>query len=301
MSLKYRINRIDNIVKSWGLNREHNLIASLSLEDEIFENFKCKLKLFISRALNFSFTDDEDQLIKNIDANRNTRLNITPNGAVVPKREFQLEYNLILREWCKIIRTMVGKDKKLLSIFRVTPNIRIKFGKELEDNIGRGLNTSYPHSDAWVEGPWGMNCYVPLFGDTDNNTLVFYEPIEKEFDEKMLGSAESYKDMQWVMKHYNKIKFVPQKGKIYFSDYSMIHNTNRNHNCGSRVSIDTTLYVGDHKPHPDRVSEYRENIPDFGITEFFDPGQYESDAHAEKKSAFSHYTAKVMKTIKIYT
>ena len=55
----------------------------------------------------------------------------------MPKREFQLEYNLILREWCKIIKTMVEKDKKLLSIFRVTPNIRIKFGKELEDNIGR--------------------------------------------------------------------------------------------------------------------------------------------------------------------
>jgi murein DD-endopeptidase MepM/ murein hydrolase activator NlpD len=40
---------------------------------------------------------------------------------------------------------------------------------ELCRRIGRGLNTALPHSDAWVEGPWGMNCYFPLFGDVKKN------------------------------------------------------------------------------------------------------------------------------------
>ena len=71
---------------------------------------------------------------------------------------------------------MIKKDKKLLSIFRITPNIRVKYGKELEDNIGRPLNTAVPHSDAWLEGPWGLNCYFPILGDCENNTLVYYQP-----------------------------------------------------------------------------------------------------------------------------
>ena len=48
---------------------------------------------------------------------RENRKNVTPNGAIVPKKEFQLEYNIILRDWSLTIKNMIKKDKKLLSIF----------------------------------------------------------------------------------------------------------------------------------------------------------------------------------------
>ena len=38
----------------------------------------------------------------------------------------------------------------------------------------RVLNTSLPHSDAWSDGPWGMNCFIPLFGDYKS---AFYDHI----------------------------------------------------------------------------------------------------------------------------
>ena len=136
-------------------------------------------------------------------------------------------------------------------------------------------------------------------GDCENNTLVYYQPKKGEFDEKMMSSSTSYENMNWVMKHYEKIDFVPKKGNIYFSDYAMVHNTFRSKNCDTRLSMDTTLYLGKHKPNPDRESEYREGIPDFGITTLIDPGQYENEKFAEKKSTNSHYTSKVLKTINI--
>ena len=80
----------------------------------------------------------------------------------------RIEYNLILRNWCELVRRITKHDPKLLKLFRITPNIRIKFGTELNDNLNRGLSTSVPHSDAWVEGPWGMNCFIPFFGDIKN-------------------------------------------------------------------------------------------------------------------------------------
>ena len=88
MSLEYRIQRINKITESWGLEREHPLIASLPLGKQTFENFKCQLKLFISRALQFNYAHDDFEFVKNIDLNRKNRLNVTPNGAVVPKENF---------------------------------------------------------------------------------------------------------------------------------------------------------------------------------------------------------------------
>ena len=299
MSLKYRIDRIAQIKEIWGLNFEHQLITSLSLSESEFENLKRYIKLYILKALEFDYVHDDVSFMNNVESNRSNQKNITPNGAIVPKREYLLEYNLVLREWSAIIKKMLSGKEKLISIFRTTPNIRIKFAKDLESNKERPLNTSYPHSDAWVEGPWGMNCFVPMLGDTDKNTLVYYEPIHEKFTEKMMQPSPSYKDMQWVMKEYRKIDFKPKKKKVYFSDYSMIHNTNRDKNCRSRISIDTTLYVGDHKPHKDRAKEYRDRVPNFGVSEIIDPGQSVNDDVHEKKTTFSHYTSGKMKYIDI--
>ena len=68
MSLEYRIQRVDNIVKSWGLNREHDLIASLPLDLKIYNDFKIKIKLYVSRALNFAYESDDGSFLKQINA-----------------------------------------------------------------------------------------------------------------------------------------------------------------------------------------------------------------------------------------
>ena len=298
MTLKTRINRINLITNQWKLEKTHPLITRYKIDKNFFKEFKFNIKLYISKALKISFNEEDSIFINNIDKARYNRLNITPNGAIVPKREFHLEYNLVLRSWCELVAKMSKKNPKLLKLFRITPNIRIKFGKELEDNKNRELSTSLPHSDAWVEGPWGMNCYIPFFGDTKNNNLQFYEPIDK-FDESFLAISPSYKKMQWVMDYYKSIKkIVPSSGYVNLSDYAAIHNTFRNPNSGSRVSIDTTLFVGNYKPHKDRLREYTDKIPNIGINYFVDSGQYEKNKPANKVSTYSHYTSKVLKLIK---
>jgi hypothetical protein len=256
MSLKIRHKRINLLAKKWKLKKINPLIVSYKIKNDFFEEFKFNIKLYISKALKIKFEHNDKKFIKNIDKARNNRLNITPNGAIVPKREFHLEYNLVLRSWCELVKQMSSKDKKLLKLFRITPNIRIKFGKELNDNKNRSLSTSYPHSDAWVEGPWGMNCFIPFFGDTKRNTLKFYEPKD-EFKESFLNLSASYKDMQWVLKYYKPIENLKIKqGYVNISDYAAIHHTNRKINSGTRVSIDTTFLIGNFKMHKDKMREY---------------------------------------------
>ena len=299
MNLKIRTDRINLITKKWKLKKLHPLITSYKMDEDFFEEFKFNLKLYISKALKIKFENNDKLFIQNINKARNNRKNITPNGAVVPKREYHLEYNLVLRSWCELIKRITKNDPKLLKLFRITPNIRIKYGTELKDNLNRGLSTSLPHSDAWVEGPWGMNCFIPFIGDIKNNNLKFYEPKKNKFDSKFMSISSTYKKMQWVMNSYKPIKnFYPKKGFVNISDYAAIHNTNRQKNCGTRISIDTTIFVGNYQPHKDRIKEYTKKIPNIGLNEFVDSGQYESSKFAIKISTFSHYTSKVLKIIK---
>jgi hypothetical protein len=297
MSFELRRNRIESL-KKWKCVKVHDLITSFKIPDDSLEQLKNAVKNYISKAMLISFEPNDDSFIKIIDKSRNLN-NITPNGAVVPKREYLLEYNIFIREWTDIMKNIVKPAPEILNRFRLTPNIRIKFSEEIEENKNRDLNTSLPHSDGWLEGPWGMNCFMPLFGDTSNNTLKYFQPKPGSFKEEFVQINPSYKDMQWVLEYYEDLDFIPEKNKIYFSDYSMIHKTHKyKENSGTRISIDTTLYIGDNPPHPDRELEYEKDFLNIGIDKVIDPGLYSNEKN-NKLTTFSHYTSGKRKIINL--
>ena len=193
---------------------------------------------------------------------------------------------------------MISNKPSLLKKFRMTPNIRIKFGTELEENLDRPLTTSWPHSDAWVEGPWGMNCYVPLLGDVKNNNLIFWKPKDIDnFNDDVLNTASTYEEMQWTLDDYVLSKDLnPIKEKVHISDYALIHATNREKNCGTRISIDTTVFVGDHDVHEDRKIEYLDDVEIIGENIFVSTIRSVNDKLVvDKQSTFSHYTTGTLK------
>jgi len=299
----YRKSRFDKMETSWSVERVKDLIVRHKPSPEELKNLRFSIMLYISKALYFDFTTNEKEFIRRVDQNRETRDNVTPNGGVVPKKEYQLEYNMVLRSWSKIVRSITKDNPDLMTKFRFTPNIRIKFGKELEDNVNRTLNTTHPHSDAWVEGPWSMNCFIPLMGDVKNNTLLFWKPKSPDvFSNSFLTTAATYEEMQWVLDYYEvEENFKPEKGHIYISDYALIHATQREENCGTRISIDTTICVGDHDVHPDRNVEYLGELKIIG-EDIFIPTirSIHDEVIVDKKTTFSHYTTGNLRVINCY-
>jgi len=290
-SLEYRKNRMKGVQQAWGGNLVSELFLCYEIPKKLFEDLSRAVGLYIARAMDFDYSSDETVLLAAINASRENRRNITPNGGVVPKSEYSLEYNLVIRAWCELARAFTSNNPSLLRKFRLTPNIRIKFGQELEENRGRGLDTALPHSDAWVEGPWGMNCHIPILGDVEQNYLHFYKlKDETLFRDDFLSHSPDYTSMQWTLDFYEDDCIKPRKGCLHFSDYSLPHKTKREPGAGTRVSIDTTMFVGDHDVLPDREAEYLDRIPRVGDELILKANISETEAFGDKKSTFSHYT-----------
>lgn len=299
-SLQYRKSRMSQMATQWRMEKVRDLFIRKKVPDHLYNDLRRSIGIYIARALHFDYTENEPEFIYQLNQHRDIRLNVTPNGGVVPKKEFALEYNLFIRSWCNLVANLIEDSPEYLKKFRLTPNIRIKYARELEDNIGRGLDTALPHSDAWVEGPWGMNCHMPIFGDSDRNYLHFYKlKDESKFDDKFLETSAEYTDMQWVVDYYEDDDVIPEKGYINISDYALIHKTNRLPNAGTRVSIDTTIFAGDHDVHPDRRLEYLDHIPFIGEELFIACNVSEFDKPHEKNTVFSHYTSGTLNHVKL--
>lgn len=289
-----RKKRFEDVKSAWNLNQLHDLMLQYDPPKEILDEFRFAVMLYISKAFDFEFTSDEPKFIERLDAKRSYLANVTPNGAVVPKKEYQLEFNLVLRAWSKLVQDMISGKPELLNKIRMTPNVRIKFGVELEENYGRPLNTSIPHSDAWIDGPWGVICFTPLLGDVENNNLYHYKPKNVDsFDDSWLALSPAFQDMQWVLEHYEQSdEITPIKGKVHLVDYALIHETHRKPNCGTRISIDTTIYIGEYDVHEDRKSEYVDEMKIFGEDLFVSTiRSVNEEKILDKKTSFSHYTS----------
>ena len=294
-SLKERLGRIDEMTSSWMLERPHQLMCAYRIEERDWKAFRTAVLRYVSRALHLDTELVGDDQVASLTLESTDLQNVTPNGAVVPKKEYSLEFNMILRSWTEICRKMTSRRPELLQAFRITPNVRIKFGQDQKENIQRPLNTAIVHSDAWVEGPWGLNCFLPIAGDTKNNTLEFWET--ESFEERFLSMSESYLDMDWVLEHYRPMPdLIPSQGMVHLSDYALLHKTALNPGCGTRVSIDTTLMVGKHELAV-RQDEYVKQIPRIGTDSFMAVARSEGDAIESNKSAFQHYSQGSMKLI----
>ena len=299
-SLNYRIDRLGRLSSRLGGRLVTPLILEYEVTKPLFRNLIHSVKHYLQRALHLSdmelFVGDVEECLL---ARFEDRVNITPNGAVVPKSEFALEYNLMLSAWCEIGRELWSLAPEHFTQFRLTPNIRLKFGVDFSDNLSRPLNTAIPHSDAWVEGPWGMNIFLPLLGDTENNFLQYFNLKRVEdFRDEFLDANPSYVDMQWVREYYEEVSdFIPRVGCLYISDYAAIHRTFRNFGAGPRVSLDSTLMVGNKAVHPDRECEYVPSPPEIGRSLYAACLRSENDAVRDKLTSFSHYTTSNIKWI----
>lgn len=290
-SLSVRKDRFNNLQNFYGVNKYNNLLGNWDIPEDLLIKFKRSIMLYISSAMHFEFVDDENRFMQRLEENKGNNLNVTPNGAVVPKKEYTLEYNYFIKNYCKIISKLIENKPEYLSGFRLTPNVRVKFSDEPEVNKTRPQSTAFPHTDAWLEGPWGIICHIPILGDCDKNYLRMYDiKDENTFNDNLLSLSENFESMQWVKEHYVVSPYKTKKYALNFCDYALLHETYRTEGAGGRVSIDSTLYFGEFDVVESRKSEYINYVPNVGEDIFIKVKNSENEKYYERANAQYHYT-----------
>ena len=92
-SLQYRKDRMTKLADAWHADKVRDLFISWDIPKQLHDNLTRSIGIYVAKALNFEYTSDETEFMKRLDANRDNRTNVTPNGGVVPKKEYALEYN----------------------------------------------------------------------------------------------------------------------------------------------------------------------------------------------------------------
>lgn len=240
-----------------------SLICSMKIEKKTYSKFNTAVLKYLSKsAINSYKLNTEKKILNFYNKNQKKLTFITPNGAVVPKKETSKEFNEIIKNFVSIIKK--SKSKQNIINFHVPLNIRIKFKKIPNEYFKRDRATEIPHSDCWAgENSSCVNMHIPIFGDVNNNKMEFYHP--KKLDEKWLRPLKRFSNGKKYIKNFKKVKYEAKKGYMTISDFGTLHKTIRKKGCGTRISLDTTCELIREnklnlrkKIHNDRKNEYME-------------------------------------------
>ena len=162
----------------------------------------------------------------------NKILTLSKNGAIYPKDETQLIYNLIVNYILKSIKNILPYIEKINY-----PTIRFK----TKNKSSNGFSTDKLHSDGWSSGKTSDAVIsFPILGDIKNNNVDFYKlnKVKKSF----FSEKKNYDNTKNL---YGKIKKIYnlKNSKWVIFDHSILHRTNAKDKCKPRVSVDMIVKI----------------------------------------------------------
>ena len=240
MSLKNRIKLFDELTSNFSCSRPSPLILSYKIPEEDWNHMRHSAAVYMSKCIPGNpLILDEEELLQVFHQRQEEILNITPNGMIVSKRHTVLEYNSMIQAFARVINGLGIND--LITSWHVPLNLRIKFSQVNQENMKRHHPTEHIHSDSWAgDSADSITVMIPIFGDTGNNHVTYYDPPE-DFDDDWLGPLPSYADGAKFASRYKKLDFIPEKGNLILADFATLHASHREPDSGHRVSIDTTF------------------------------------------------------------
>lgn len=177
--------------------------------------------------------------------------NVTPNGAVKPKRELLGEYRLFFLNVLSIFKQVVYPPDYFS--YASLPQLRYVSGASDPEKEKRPYATTKLHSEFWVGQTFDLNCLVPILGDTERTTLKFYVPCGYIDEGCFTSKHDDYTEhLKSAFEYAEPIQLDFQIGHLYVHDNYILHKTVKN-GGGDRLSVDFGLLYkgrepGEHNP-----------------------------------------------------
>lgn len=261
----------DELRETIDLGRDHGVYLDMKIPEEIFEQLKEALTVYIAKSLRSFYVKDKFVIDENYLTNYEQQIlnlpNRTPNGAFHPKRETVVEYNNLQ----KTVITALRKTKILDNCIAIQPcTVRVVSGRKENLDHTRPLATTKLHSDAWASHIGDAILGCPMLGDP-STSLEFYKP--HGISEDFFLPLENYDE---GLKMFGDKTFLgrARMGYISICDHACLHKTSLNEG-DIRVSFDFGIVINNKNSlYYDASTRPRVNLEEYRY-EYFDLEKYE--------------------------
>jgi hypothetical protein len=230
----------DDLFKQLVASLNHSRVWRLLIEQPIGQSHLASIRLavatYISECLGSSCPIlDEAELLSEVRARKDSAVNITPNGLVVPKRDFIMPFNAMQKSVAVFFSSLGIND--LVESIHIPISLRIADGAVNEARDARPYATNKMHSDVWAGEPLdAVVVHIPLFGDAENVGVEFSE-MDRGMDMQLMRVLPDYTAGTAEAGSLNAYDAVMKLGHAYFADARLLHGTLRRA-PNLRISID---------------------------------------------------------------
>jgi len=233
-----RLSRLSSITNHLKLTQSFSLLKVTEIPPVGFNNLRTAVIYYVFSNLSQFYKNEKFELCDDILDRYSEQIrglpNITPGGVVLPKKQTQLEYNLVHGSMARIFKPMFSS---VLESIHAPINIRVVDGVPNSVADKRPRSSTKVHSDIWAGEPMeAMMVFCPIFGDMKGAGVSFFEP--KTFPQSLAQPLNDYLDGAFLLERvleYRNVAF--SEGNLLITDPFLLHQTIKSSNK-LRLSID---------------------------------------------------------------
>ncbi|GEM_PF-5047188 len=237
------------------LNPTLNLLAEVKVEEGHFQGMREATVRYLCACLGNPVNVTSGQALLEMAASK--AANRTPNGVLLPKREFQMEFNHLHRVMAAWLRG-AGADDLFYQICCPIV-VRLVTGERNLEEESRPYSSTKFHSDIWTGEPSDfVGIRIPILGDIERTGIAYYHPPD-DFEERHHHLLTDYHEGKELEARSVKYPGTMRLGHAYFVDGTLLHKTVKTGGA-ARVSIHIEL----RRPVPDVERREIERLCDIG-------------------------------------
>ena len=212
------------------------LLAAVDIPITRMKSIEHASQTFLAAAMNLPNFLESNEILDIFYKKRESHINITPTGMILPKKHSSLEYNLLLRNYYNLVNEMYFSNA--LDDCHTPAHLRVKWSNVYLKDLKRPRHApEEKHFDSWSGySSHGLTFLLGIHGDIIGNRVKFYIP-NKLYDEKWL-QQKNKPSPELLDNCYELIDYIPSYGQLVIMDTCLLHQTFRESGCGTRLSMD---------------------------------------------------------------
>ena len=213
----------------------HDLIVELEIDRDMRNRLQQATMTYIGEGLGMTGNLGSPESFMNVVDARFTELyHRTPNGVVLPKREFEESFNALQGLFGSYVRSL--RIEHLLSDGFAPLTVRLARGTSDPSADKRPFASTKTHVDLWSGDPADtVTLFVPIMGDIEQSTVDFFHPPD-DLESTLLKPLSGYDEGMRLLGDLPRYDLRMKHGYAYVMDAVVPHRT-VNMGGGPRVTL----------------------------------------------------------------